>query len=221
MRQTEEILKDFPGDVLVLHADVPLLRAETVQRLVETGGTEVPFGYQGLDGDYRHRMYGYQLLAPMLHSADSRYLLTEVGDGMLRFETDCAREHGALPWSFPIMGEDGVPIGGRTDGFDQTWEWDGVRLDWTSGTGEGDQAGFDPINLGQRHDPVQLDDGRRFAIQQLFVTVQYARPIGRFKAFGKSVDRGDLGLYVVIADLVSTGRFSQMAQAAPDNRPVP
>jgi bifunctional UDP-N-acetylglucosamine pyrophosphorylase / glucosamine-1-phosphate N-acetyltransferase len=36
MRQTEEILKDFPGDVLVLHADVPLLRAETVQRLVET-----------------------------------------------------------------------------------------------------------------------------------------------------------------------------------------
>jgi bifunctional UDP-N-acetylglucosamine pyrophosphorylase / glucosamine-1-phosphate N-acetyltransferase len=34
MRQTEEILKDFPGDVLVLHADVPLLRAETLQRLV-------------------------------------------------------------------------------------------------------------------------------------------------------------------------------------------
>jgi len=36
MRQTEEVLKDFPGDVLVLHADVPLLRAETLQRLVET-----------------------------------------------------------------------------------------------------------------------------------------------------------------------------------------
>jgi bifunctional UDP-N-acetylglucosamine pyrophosphorylase / glucosamine-1-phosphate N-acetyltransferase len=36
LRQTEEILKDFPGDVLVLHADVPLLRAETLQRLVET-----------------------------------------------------------------------------------------------------------------------------------------------------------------------------------------
>jgi bifunctional UDP-N-acetylglucosamine pyrophosphorylase/glucosamine-1-phosphate N-acetyltransferase len=35
MRQTEEILKDFPGDVLVLHADVPLLRAETLQRLVQ------------------------------------------------------------------------------------------------------------------------------------------------------------------------------------------
>ena len=35
MQQTEEILKDFPGDVLVLHADVPLLRAETLQRLVE------------------------------------------------------------------------------------------------------------------------------------------------------------------------------------------
>ncbi len=35
MRQTEEILKDFPGDVLVLHADVPLLRAETLQRLVD------------------------------------------------------------------------------------------------------------------------------------------------------------------------------------------
>jgi bifunctional UDP-N-acetylglucosamine pyrophosphorylase / glucosamine-1-phosphate N-acetyltransferase len=36
LRQTEELLKDFPGDVLVLHADVPLLRAETLQRLVET-----------------------------------------------------------------------------------------------------------------------------------------------------------------------------------------
>jgi bifunctional UDP-N-acetylglucosamine pyrophosphorylase / glucosamine-1-phosphate N-acetyltransferase len=36
MRQTEGMLKDFPGDVLVLHADVPLLRAETLQRLVET-----------------------------------------------------------------------------------------------------------------------------------------------------------------------------------------
>ena len=36
MRQTEEILKDFPGDVLVMHADVPLLRAATLQQLVET-----------------------------------------------------------------------------------------------------------------------------------------------------------------------------------------
>jgi bifunctional UDP-N-acetylglucosamine pyrophosphorylase/glucosamine-1-phosphate N-acetyltransferase len=36
MQQTEEILKDFPGDVLVLHADVPLLRPETLQRLIET-----------------------------------------------------------------------------------------------------------------------------------------------------------------------------------------
>jgi bifunctional UDP-N-acetylglucosamine pyrophosphorylase/glucosamine-1-phosphate N-acetyltransferase len=35
MQQTEEILKDFPGDVLVLHADVPLLRDETLQRLLE------------------------------------------------------------------------------------------------------------------------------------------------------------------------------------------
>jgi bifunctional UDP-N-acetylglucosamine pyrophosphorylase/glucosamine-1-phosphate N-acetyltransferase len=36
MRQTEEILKDFPGDVLALHADVPLLRTETLQQLLET-----------------------------------------------------------------------------------------------------------------------------------------------------------------------------------------
>jgi bifunctional UDP-N-acetylglucosamine pyrophosphorylase / glucosamine-1-phosphate N-acetyltransferase len=35
LRQTEEVLKEFPGDVLVLHADVPLLRAETLQQLVE------------------------------------------------------------------------------------------------------------------------------------------------------------------------------------------
>jgi bifunctional UDP-N-acetylglucosamine pyrophosphorylase / glucosamine-1-phosphate N-acetyltransferase len=36
MQQTEEILKDFPGDVLVIHADVPLLRAATLQQLVDT-----------------------------------------------------------------------------------------------------------------------------------------------------------------------------------------
>ena len=36
VRRTEEVLKDFPGDVLVLHADVPLLRAETLRQLVET-----------------------------------------------------------------------------------------------------------------------------------------------------------------------------------------
>jgi bifunctional UDP-N-acetylglucosamine pyrophosphorylase/glucosamine-1-phosphate N-acetyltransferase len=35
MRQTEPILKDFPGDIVVLHADVPLLRAETLCHLVE------------------------------------------------------------------------------------------------------------------------------------------------------------------------------------------
>jgi bifunctional UDP-N-acetylglucosamine pyrophosphorylase/glucosamine-1-phosphate N-acetyltransferase len=36
LRQTEGILKGYSGDVLVLHADVPLLKAETLQRLVET-----------------------------------------------------------------------------------------------------------------------------------------------------------------------------------------
>jgi bifunctional UDP-N-acetylglucosamine pyrophosphorylase/glucosamine-1-phosphate N-acetyltransferase len=35
VRQTEAILKDFPGEVLVLHADVPLLRAQTLQHLVD------------------------------------------------------------------------------------------------------------------------------------------------------------------------------------------
>ncbi|MET1058562.1 MAG: DUF6571 family protein [Nocardioides sp.] len=119
--------------------------SDWVQRLVATGDDEVPFGYQGQDGDYTHKMYGYQLIAPLLHSADSGYLLNEVGDGMLKFETDFAKEHGALPWSFPIMNEDGLVEGGRTDGVDQTGEWDGVRLDWTQGTGEDDQAGFDPM----------------------------------------------------------------------------
>ncbi len=36
MRQTAELLKDFPGDALVLHADVPLLQLDTLRRLVET-----------------------------------------------------------------------------------------------------------------------------------------------------------------------------------------
>ena len=119
--------------------------SDWVQRLVAAGDSLVPFGYQGEDGRYTHQMYGYQLIAPLLHSADSGYLLNEVGDGMLTFETSFARENGALPWSFPIMDEDGVVRGGRTDGVDQTVEWDGVRLDWTQGTGEGEQAGFDPM----------------------------------------------------------------------------
>ena len=113
--------------------------------LVAKGDDLVPFGYQGEDGQYTHQMYGYQLLAPLLHSADSGYLLNEVGDGMLTFETDFTKENGAPPWSFPIVDDDGVVRGGRTDGVDQTAEWDGVRLDWTQGTGEGDQAGFDPM----------------------------------------------------------------------------
>ncbi|MBI3329893.1 MAG: bifunctional UDP-N-acetylglucosamine diphosphorylase/glucosamine-1-phosphate N-acetyltransferase GlmU [Nitrospinae bacterium] len=36
MQQTEPLLKDFPGDVLVLYGDTPLLREETLQALVET-----------------------------------------------------------------------------------------------------------------------------------------------------------------------------------------
>ena len=69
----------------------------------------------GEDGQYQHQMYGYQLLAPMLHSADSGYLLNEVGDGMLRFETDFTRENGAPPWNFPIVDDDGVVrAGART-----------------------------------------------------------------------------------------------------------
>ncbi|MBI3329418.1 MAG: bifunctional UDP-N-acetylglucosamine diphosphorylase/glucosamine-1-phosphate N-acetyltransferase GlmU [Nitrospinae bacterium] len=36
VQQTAELLKDFPGDVLVLYTDVPLLRVETLQALLET-----------------------------------------------------------------------------------------------------------------------------------------------------------------------------------------
>lgn len=36
VRQTGELLKDFPGDVLVLYGDTPLLRVDTLQALVET-----------------------------------------------------------------------------------------------------------------------------------------------------------------------------------------
>ena len=130
--------------------------SDWVQQLVATGDDIVPFGYQGDDGRYSHKMYGYQLVAPLLHSADSGYLLNEVGDGMLKFETDFTKENGAPPWSFPIVDDDGVVRGGRTDGVDQTAEWDGVRLDWTQGTGEGDPAGFDPMGAlldGLSHDP--------------------------------------------------------------------
>jgi bifunctional UDP-N-acetylglucosamine pyrophosphorylase/glucosamine-1-phosphate N-acetyltransferase len=36
VRQTEEVLKDFPGDVLMLYGDVPLLRVETLRRLIDS-----------------------------------------------------------------------------------------------------------------------------------------------------------------------------------------
>src|SRR3546814_9266529 len=65
-----------------------------------------------LDGEYRdtrgNQVYGYQLLGPLLHSVDSHYLLTEVGDGMLEFETTFAHENGGhLPWNIRMV--DGEP----------------------------------------------------------------------------------------------------------------
>ncbi|WP_110208831.1 DUF6571 family protein [Nocardioides daejeonensis] len=100
----------------------------------------------GLSNHYAtHQVYGYQLLAPMLHNVDNSYLLNEVGDGMLDFETAFHREHGQSPWTMPVYDEDGRLIGGRPDGGQWTEHLDGLRLDWTQGTGEDDPAGFDPM----------------------------------------------------------------------------
>src|SRR5690606_26293370 len=91
----------------------------------------------GLSNHYTtHQVYGYQLLAPMLHNVDNSYLLNEVGDGMLDFETAFHREHGQSPWTMPVYDEDGRLIGGRPDGGQWTEHLDGLRLDWTQGTGE-------------------------------------------------------------------------------------
>lgn len=112
-----------------------------VQELVGMGDDTFRLG---VSNHYEaHRVFGYQLLAPLLHDADSHYLLTEVGDGMITFETEYAEEHGTIPWG-PVY-EDGRLVGGRTDGQEWTDHLDGLRLDWTQGTGHDDRAGFDPM----------------------------------------------------------------------------
>lgn len=118
--------------------------SEWVQQLVAQGDDRIMM--HGLTNHYgTHQMYGYQLMAPLLHSVDNGYLLNEVGDGMLTFETTYEREHGVTPWSMPMYDEDGRVVGGRTDGAQWSDGLDGLRLDWTQGTGEDDPAGFDPM----------------------------------------------------------------------------
>ncbi|MEU0316612.1 WXG100 family type VII secretion target [Nocardioides sp. NPDC006273] len=124
--------------------------SEWVSQLVAKGDDVVSVGYQGIDGSAPNKAYGYQVLAPLLRSADSGYLLNEVGDGMLDFETRFARDNGgASPWNFPITDEDGRIVGGNnmgalTNGPDVN-QLEGTRLDWTGGSGEEDTAGWDPM----------------------------------------------------------------------------
>ena len=124
--------------------------AEWVAQLVAKGDEAVPVGWQGQDGGAPYKAYGFQVMAPMLRSVDNGYLLNQVGDGMLDFETKFARENGGhSPWNFPIMDDDGRIVGGYTDRFlsngpDQN-HMEGIRLDWTGGADQDDPAGFDPM----------------------------------------------------------------------------
>ncbi|MER7608818.1 WXG100 family type VII secretion target [Nocardioides sp. NPDC127503] len=124
--------------------------SEWVSQLVAKGDDVMSVGYQGIDGGAPNKAYGFQVLGPLLRSAESGYLLNEVGTGMLDFEGRFAREHGgASPWSFPIMDEDGRVVGGNTMGSltngPDLNHLEGNRLDWTGGSGEEDPAGWDPM----------------------------------------------------------------------------
>ncbi|KRF15426.1 hypothetical protein ASG90_12060 [Nocardioides sp. Soil797] len=117
--------------------------SDYVQQLVAMGDDQVPINMLNHYGT--HKLFGYQLLAPLLHDTDSKYLLNEMGDGMLKFETDFMKEHHTMPWG-PIYDDDGRLVAGRTDGQQWTDQLDGLRVDWTQGTDEDDPAGFDPMN---------------------------------------------------------------------------
>lgn len=124
--------------------------SEWVAQLVAKGDDALPVGYQGIDGHAPYKAYGFQMLGPLMRSVDNSYLLNEVGDGMLDFETKFARENGGhSPWNFPIMDDDGRIVGGYTDRFLPNGpdynHMEGIRLDWTGGADQNDPAGFDPM----------------------------------------------------------------------------
>lgn len=123
---------------------------EWIAQLVAKGDDTIPVGYQGQDGDAPYKAYGYQLMGPLLRHTDNGYLLNEVGDGMLDFETRFAKENGgATPWGLPLMDDDGRIVGGYTDRFASGGPsesyMEGIRLDWTGGSDSNAPAGFDPM----------------------------------------------------------------------------
>lgn len=116
--------------------------SDWVDQLVRAADQEVPLTIWEGGEEKQWRVHGYQLVAPLLRSADSGYLLNEVGDGMLAWEE---KNGGPGAWVAPIQGEDGSIIGGRVDGTDHNYLAQGLRLDWTQGWGDADPAGYDPM----------------------------------------------------------------------------
>lgn len=125
--------------------------SDWVAQLVASGDDQItideeqgPYGSQSTT-----KVYGYQMMGPMLRSASSGYLLNEVGDGMLSFETDFAKDHdGHTPWGLSVDedGESNTWPNGTHIGGNPNEHGGGIRLDWTQGYGADDRAGFDPMD---------------------------------------------------------------------------
>ncbi len=83
------------------------------------------------------------------------------------------------------------------------------------------QRGGRTVHLGQRHRPVEGDDGRRRERLQLVVQLQDLLPVGVDGGRGVAVDGADGGLELIGAGLVAADAAGDQCLPLGDQRPVP
>lgn len=123
------------------------LAPDFVDRLNALGQQEHDITWPG-DSDYHYgaKLYGYQVLAPLLRNGQfSSDFLTPIANGMYDFDRYHGDGNGSV-WTDTTMNL-------RSD--------NGIRIDWTQGTGSTHSSGFDPLqglmdslgkNPGSAHD---------------------------------------------------------------------
>lgn len=102
-----------------------------VDRLIELGQKKTDITWPGTDGyHYGTQLYGYQVLAPLLRTGHyNPEFLNPIAEGMYSFD----RYHGDGNGS--VWGETTANLRGDN----------GIRIDWTQGTGSTHSSGFDPL----------------------------------------------------------------------------
>ena len=83
------------------------------------------------------------------------------------------------------------------------------------------KAGRGALEMSHPDRAVERDDRRGSARQERVVARDHFRPVGCGEAAGQRVARGDLGLEVVLGELVALGGLPEVLEPAPDHPRVP